>query len=158
MDITRGWHPKRPDDAIGQSIASRAVKDPWLKGVCREVKAWHREETLREAICKTVVMFKHQTQHFGDASIQDDYQESQQPWSRYWKSLEYKLCVARAEAEKWYKTLGGTQKFLSESQTLDIELFILMQFVLICSDCDCALLRTLPWEGIWFKFDFYKTP
>jgi hypothetical protein len=34
----------------------------------------------------------------------------------------------------------GTQKMVSESQTFDTELFIMMEFGLVCSDCDCVLI------------------
>jgi hypothetical protein len=40
----------------------------------------------------------------------------------------------KGKAEKWPKSLGEAQKIVSESQILDIELFILLEF-------DFALVR-----------------
>jgi hypothetical protein len=54
------------------------------------------------------------------------------------QNLEDKLYVLqKVEQEKWPKPFGGSQKILSESQTLNIEFFTQL--------------------GVWFCFDFIVT-
>ena len=40
------WHCERPGEAIGTGAASVATEGPGLKRSCREVEAWHHEESL----------------------------------------------------------------------------------------------------------------
>jgi hypothetical protein len=37
---------EKPEKAIGEGAASVAVEEPGLKGSCKEVEAWHHEESL----------------------------------------------------------------------------------------------------------------
>lgn len=50
-----------------------------------------------------------------------------------------------AEPEKGPQPLGGAQKIVTESQTLDMSSLYCWSVVLLCSDCDCALV--LPSSG-----------
>ena len=43
-------HCERPGEAIGEGAVSTAVEGQELKGSCREVEAWHHEESSGEAI------------------------------------------------------------------------------------------------------------
>jgi hypothetical protein len=43
---TEAWHCNRPGKAIGEGVASVAVDSLELKGPCKEVEAWHHEESL----------------------------------------------------------------------------------------------------------------
>jgi hypothetical protein len=40
------WYCERPGKAIGEGAASVASDCPGLKRSCKEVEAWHREESL----------------------------------------------------------------------------------------------------------------
>ena len=40
------WHCERPGKAIGEGAASVPVDGSGLKGPCKEVEAWHHEESL----------------------------------------------------------------------------------------------------------------
>jgi hypothetical protein len=40
------WDCERPREATSESTASVAVDGPGLKGSCKEVEAWHHEESL----------------------------------------------------------------------------------------------------------------
>jgi hypothetical protein len=56
---------------------------------------------------------------FGDASTMNDHQEQQQQWSTGIWSLEDEVCAIKCRAEKVNQALGGIQKIVSGSQTLD---------------------------------------
>jgi hypothetical protein len=43
-------HCEKPGKAIGEGAALVTVEEPGLKGSCKEVEAWHHEESLRETI------------------------------------------------------------------------------------------------------------
>jgi hypothetical protein len=65
----------------------------------------------------------------------DDHQRQQQAWQGASLSLDDNLCVLQKTGpEKWPKPFGGAQKMVSESQILNIELFMLLE-------CGFALLR-----------------
>jgi hypothetical protein len=40
------WHCEGPWKAIGEGAALVAVDSPGLRGSCKEVEAWHHEESL----------------------------------------------------------------------------------------------------------------
>jgi hypothetical protein len=44
--VAVAWYCERPGKAIGEGAASVAVVVPRLKGSCKEVEAWHHEESL----------------------------------------------------------------------------------------------------------------
>jgi hypothetical protein len=46
-----------------------AVEGLGLKGLCREVEAWHHEESQGEAISESTAQLHQGTQHFGDDNI-----------------------------------------------------------------------------------------
>jgi hypothetical protein len=74
MKRSWGWHCERPWKAIGEGATSVAVDGPGLKGSCKEVEAWHHEESLREAIVKPSCSRRRQC--IGDASTMGMITES----------------------------------------------------------------------------------
>ena len=63
--------------------------------------------------------YSRRQQCFGDASIMNDHQEQQQQWSTGIWSLEDELCATKGRAGEVTQALGGIQKIVSGSQTLD---------------------------------------
>jgi hypothetical protein len=43
---TETWHSERLGKATGEDAVSVAVDGPGQKGSCKEVEAWHHEESL----------------------------------------------------------------------------------------------------------------
>ncbi|ERE63741.1 hypothetical protein H671_xg20669 [Cricetulus griseus] len=62
------WHCERSGKATGESEASVAVEGPGLKGACKEVEAWHHEESCEEAIGESAAQLQQGTPAFGDAN------------------------------------------------------------------------------------------
>lgn len=59
----------------------------------------------------------------------NDHREGQQLWNGANWSLEDNLCVLeRTELESWPKPIGGAETIMTESQTLDLELFTLLKY------------------------------
>jgi hypothetical protein len=67
---------------------------------------------------------------------EDDHKKHRQLWSCASRNLEDLCVLERVELEKRYKHPGGVQMILSESQTLDIQLFNCRSLDLLCSDCE----------------------
>lgn len=109
-----------------------------IKGSWRETKDWHCVaglEFLKTAwemiLVEVQPSFSKRSQHFGDASTMGWPPKQQQRWSGANQSLEGMLCVLqRREPEKWPQPFGGSQKILSEFQTLNTELFLEFCFAL----------------------------
>ena len=40
------WHCESPGETTGEGAARVAIEGPGLNGSCREVEAWHHEESL----------------------------------------------------------------------------------------------------------------
>jgi hypothetical protein len=73
-------------------------------------------------------------QGFRDARTMNDHQEQQQQWSTGIWSLEEKLCATKDRAEEVTQALGGAQKIVNGSQTLDSWSLIL--FFIVTVPCD----------------------
>lgn len=57
---TESWLCEKPEEATGEGAAAAPVGGPRLKRSCREVEAWHHEESPGDAIGESAA-------HFGDA-------------------------------------------------------------------------------------------
>ena len=92
MKEAEAWHCGRPGEATGEGAVSGRVEGSGLKRSCREVQAWHHEESLGEVIGENHPSFSRRLQHFGEPSTMgDDHQEQQPQGSGAQKSLEDKL-------------------------------------------------------------------
>lgn len=125
---TETWHCERSREAIGEGTIRLAMERPWLKG-SEKLKLHHegprRGYCWRSDLVPTVEM----------PVPEDDHKKHQQLWSWASRNLEDLCVLERVELEKRYKHPGGDQ-IVSESQTLDIQLFNFRSLDLLCSDCE----------------------
>jgi hypothetical protein len=68
---------------------------------------------------------------FGDASTMNDHQEQQQQWSTGIWSVEDEECATKYRAGEVTQALGGIQKIVSGSQTLDSCSLVLLLIVTV---------------------------
>lgn len=87
--------------------------------------AWHREGP-GEATVESAAQLQQKIPQFGD-----DHQEQQQLWSGVSGSLEGSCVCCEGSAGEMTQVLGGAQKIMSATQTLDIELFTCWSVVLL---------------------------
>jgi hypothetical protein len=126
------WHYEWTWKAIGEGAVSVAIDDPGLEGVTQ--RSWDLAPWREPMWGYGWSLVTGEDSNFGDASSMTDHQEQQQQWSTGIWSLEDKVCATKGRAGEVTQALGGAQKVVSGSQTLDRWSLILL------------LIVTVPWH------------
>lgn len=128
----------RSGEAIGDVAASVAADGQRLNEPCREVEAWHHEESLGKV--KVQPSYSRKTQHIMDASAMGWPARIAKMWSGASLSLEDKLYAIESGARKVTKDLWRSPE--DHKWTPDIRHYIIYTVgVWFCFD----LIVTVPW-------------
>jgi hypothetical protein len=112
------WHCERPCKAIGEGAASVAIDGPGQKGSCKDMMLGTMKRAYGRLLVKPSCSRRQQC--FGDASTMR--------WPpRTAAAVEYRqlesrrqVCATKCRAGEVTQAIGGIQKIVSWSQTLDI--------------------------------------
>ena len=135
------WHWERPGKAIGEGTASLTVKDPGMKGSCREVGVWHHEESQWEAFAERSSPLRQKTPAFwrcqnhgitikNNTSSGAKLMESQR-WPVHCRGPSWRGDPSPIEKPKnceWIPYIGHWV------------IYIFWSLILLWCDCDCALV------------------